>query len=72
MTQNQFDEYKMYLSFDDKIKQIRGFIENIITQCDGNSRTTGYFTEGVMKLKSDLRIILDKHQNISNTLKDEI
>ncbi len=65
MKEVQYLEYKMWKSFDGKIKDIENFLSSIDNQCDGDSRQVGYNIETVIAMKKEISQVLEKYKKIS-------
>lgn len=72
MTNTQYIKFRMWLSFDNKIKDIEDYINKMDNKCDGNSNEIGYNIDTVICMKKDLNEILTKYKNISQKAKEEI
>jgi len=72
MTNTQFTLWKMWESFDDKIKCIEKVVNGIGNQCYGDSKTTGYNIEVVMDMKKELLSVLNHYKEFSIYKKEEI
>lgn len=69
MTNQQYEEYALLLSFEDTLNEITKRIEAINNQCGGNSKV-GYGVEWVKALKRDLLKQVEIHRASNDKRKE--
>lgn len=72
MELRKYEEYKMFLSFEQDIKNIERYINEIPVQTGAGHSKIGYMTTELNTLRCDLLEITKKHKEMIENLKQNL